>query len=299
MGRRGRELFSSPYVIFTMDCERIASEAPEGGGPKSWEIGEKAILRFTEILLSKGFKAVLFIQPEAAKRYADLLLNLKDKGFELGLHIHPGSFRNLTFKKYLGSYPREEQRNILDLAVSDWTEALGYKPKTFRAGMFSANDYTYKILYELGFRQSSTSKPERSVPEIYASWAGASSHAHHVDPNNRLISGTLELYEVPLSVNFQKMIYPNDPLDLRIEARCTLEEHGTTIDLNIKRMIELNIPLKTIVSITHNTEFFLYNQSVLEFIISYVEEAAAKYDTKIISTTLEELHNEVHRKKII
>ena len=30
------------YVVFTMDCERIASESPPGG-PDTWELSERAI----------------------------------------------------------------------------------------------------------------------------------------------------------------------------------------------------------------------------------------------------------------
>ena len=94
---------------------------------------------------------------------------------------------------------------------------------------------------------------------------------HHVDPNNRLITGALGLCEIPVSINFQKMMSPRDPLDLRIEARCPIENHKETIDLNVKRMLELDIPVKTIVVITHDTEFFLNNQPVLEFITSYLK----------------------------
>jgi len=290
---RMKESSRNLYAIFSMDCERIANESPEGGGPRSWEIGGEAISRFSEILSNEGFRAVFFIQPEAAERYAGLFLKLKDKGFELGLHIHPGNFRDHSFKKHLGSYSPDEQRHILSLAISDWRKALGFEPKSFRAGFFSANDYTYKILYELGFRQSSTSKPDRNLPEVHASWVGAYPYGHHVNPNNRLIPGTLELYEVPISVNSQKRRTSGDPLDLRIEATCTLEDHEETIDLNIKKMLELNIPAKSIVTITHNTESFLYNQSVLKFIISHLRRTATKHDLKIVSITLEELHNVV------
>lgn len=98
---------------------------------------------------------------------------------------------------------------------------------------------------------------------------------------------------MPISVNPQKRRTSGDPLDLRIEATCTLEDHEETIDLNIKKMLELNIPAKSIVTITHNTESFLYNQSVLKFIISHLRRTVAKHDLKMVSITLEELHNVV------
>lgn len=278
-----------------MDCERKAKEAPEGGGPESWEISERAITEFSDMLIRKGFRGAFFIHPETARRHAHLFLELKDRGFELGMHLHPGNFRDHSFKRCLGSYGFDEQRHILSLAVDDWKEALGYKPDSFRSGFFSANDHTFRILYELGFKQSSTSKPGRDLPELYASWVGAYPYPHHVNHDDRLAVGRSEPYEVPVSVNPQRLREHRDPLDLRVEERCMLKQHKETIDFNIRRMKELNVNPKVILSVTHNTEYFLSNKSVLEFIMDYINEATARHRMNPIPITLQELHNEVHK----
>jgi len=283
------------YVTFTMDCERIAEHAPEGGGPKSWQVSEEAIRRFAEVLTQKGLKGGFCIQPETAKEHSQLFLRLEREGFELGLQFHCGNFRDLSFRKYLGSYSQEEQRRTLGLVKADWNEALGRPPKSFRAGYLSMNDDTYKILYELGFRQSSSCKPERNIPAVYAVWVGAYPYARHVDPNNRLIPGNLELYEIPLTVNWEKRRAGwGDPLDLRVEAPCSLNDHRETIDTNIDKMIRLKVPMKTLVAITHNTENFLEKWRVLEFMADYVKESARRYGLNLVPATLEEIHLAAH-----
>ena len=283
------------YVTFTMDCERIAEHAPEGGGPKSWQVSEEAIRRFAEILTRKGFKGGFYIQPETAKEHSQLFLSLERKGFELGLQFHCGNFRDLSFRKYLGSYSQGEQRHILSLVKADWSAAIGRPPRSFRAGHCSTNDYTYQILYELGFRQSSSCKPARNVPAVYAVWVDAYPYARHVDPNNRLIPGNLELYEIPITVNWAKRrTERGDPLDLRVESPCSLNDHRETIDANIDQMVRLKVPMKTLVAVTHNTEYFLEKWCVLEFMADYVKESARRYGLNLVPATLEEIHLAAH-----
>jgi len=284
------------YVTFTMDCERIAEYAPEGGGPESWRVSEEAVQRFAEILQREGMKGGFYIQPETAERHKELFLDLEASGFELGMQFHCGNFRDLSFKKYLGSYSRKEQLHILRLAKEDWTEAIGRPPRSFRAGFFSMNNETYRVLHELGFKQSSSCIPGRNRPEVYAVWVGAYPYAHHVDPQNRLSPGSLELYEVPVTVNWldRERLKKGTPMDLRVEGKVPLEYHKETIQMNIERMVRLEIPIKTIVGITHNTEYFLEKKSVLESMVSYVKEAAQRYGLNIVPSTLEEIHRAAH-----
>ena len=287
------------FIVFTMDCERIASESPEGGGPSSWRLSEKAIVGWSQVLERNKFRGTYFITPAAAERHASLFAKLESKGFELGLHLHPGSFRDLTFKWYLGSYEYKEQKEIIKLACEDWENALGWKPKSFRSGFTSANDFTFKVLNELGFKQTSTIIPWRNRPEVYAVWTGAFPYPHHVDLSNRLKIGSEDPFEVPITVNWRRMIKKGLPLDLRIEAKCTLNTHLETIRMNLDKMIQLNVKTKAIVCITHNTQDYTNpmnrSRKILQFLIREIVKEIKNHEFEPVPATLEEVHKSVHR----
>lgn len=110
-----------------------------------------------------------------------------------------------------------------------------------------------------------------------------------------LIPGNLELYEIPLTVNWVKRrVGLGDQLDLRVEAPCSLNDNRETIDANIERMIRLEVPLKTLVAVTHNTEYFLEKWCILEFMADYVKESARRYGLNLVPATLEEIHLAAH-----
>lgn len=100
------------YVVFTMDCERIGVESsfPGGGGPKIWELSERAIRGFCRILLDKGIAPTLFLTPECAQQHNQMLRDFQSEGVELGIHIHPQSFGDHRHSGYLADYSEELQR---------------------------------------------------------------------------------------------------------------------------------------------------------------------------------------------
>ena len=286
------------YVVFTMDCERITSKSPEGGGPPSWEVSRMAIIGWAKALQSRGFRGTYFITPAAAEVHSDIFARLESKDFELGLHLHPGSFRDLTFKWYLGSYSYEEQREIIELACEDWESAFGWRPETFRAGYTSANDYTFRVLNELGFKQTSTIIPWRNRPKVYAIWVGAYPYPHHVDLSNRLKIGQNDPFEVPITANWKREVREGIPLDLRVEANCTLDVHLETVAINIDKMIEINAEVKAIVCLTHNTVNYedLTNpkRAMLEALIDKIPEVIKERGLEPVPATIKDVHEAAH-----
>jgi len=287
------------YVVFTMDCERIASESPEGGGPPSWKVSRRAIVGWAKALERHGFKGTYFITPAAANVHSSIFAKLEDRGFELGLHLHPGSFRDLTFKWYLGSYAYEEQKEVIELAIEDWERALGWRPETFRAGYTSANDYTFRVLNELKFKQTSTIIPWRNRPSVYAVWIGAYPYPHHVDLSNRLKIGHSDPFEVPITANWRREVGKGIPLDLRVEANCTLDVHLETVAMNLDRMIKLNTDIKAIVCITHNTLDYENpanpKRKVLEALVDGIVKIIKDKEFEPIPATIKEVHKAAHK----
>ena len=281
------------YVCFTMDCERIRKFSPPGG-PETWKLSERAIRGFAEILLTHGLVGTFFIVPETAHRHRGLFLELERKGFELGMHLHPQSFGDMQHGEYLGAYSYEKQVELLSRAAEVWAEAFGRRPKSFRPGNYSANDSTFRALYEVGFRQGSVSAPERVMPKYRAVWAGAYPYAHHVHPNFRLIPGDLDFYEVPTTEDRERRTWSGkSAMELRVEM-AGMEDHRQTIDKSIADMVENRVPVKTIVAITHN--FIDYEdpdapkRKILEGMATYVWEASERFGLKLRPATIEQIH---------
>ncbi len=281
------------HVAFTMDCERIRAFSPPGG-PETWELSERAVRGFADVLLAGGLVGTFFIVPETARKQAGVFLELEKSGFELGMHLHPQSFGDLAHTEYLGAYSFQEQVDLLGQAVAVWKKALGRNPVSFRPGNFSANDATYRALYEVGFRQGSVSAPERVMPEFQAVWAGTDPYPHHAHSEFRLIPGDLDFYEIPVSEDWERRAWGGkSTMELWVEMG-EIEDHRRTMDVRIANMIEKQTPLKAIVAITHN--YFEYGdpadpqRRTLEQMAAYVWEAAEKHGLEVHPAALEQMH---------
>jgi peptidoglycan/xylan/chitin deacetylase (PgdA/CDA1 family) len=87
-----------------------------------------------------------------------------------------------------------------------WERALGQRPFYFRAGYFSGNDSTFRVLQDLGFRGGSLSIPGRVLPEHNSVWAGAEPYPHRANLDFRHNAGTSDFVEVPVSVDYQRPV---------------------------------------------------------------------------------------------
>ena len=292
------DLQSKLFVTFTMDCERIQEFSPPGG-PETWDRSEQAISGFADVLSAQGLVGTFFIVPETAHQHRELFLSLEAKGFELGMHLHPHSFADLRHQEYLGGYDYEMQVSLLSQAAEVWAEGLGRRPTTFRPGNFSANDSTFLALYNVGFRQGSVSAPERVLPEYKAVWSGTAPYAHHAHPAFRLIAGDLDFYEVPVTENLTRRAWSGkSAMELRVEM-AEIDVHRETIEQQVAAMVEGQIPVKTIVSITHN--YFAYDtpgdkhRKILEGIALAVKQTAETHGLELCPVTLEDLHQLVDK----
>ena len=239
------------YVVFSMDCERIASESPPGG-PETWELSERAIEAYTRTLIDAGFPPTLFCVPECGVRHADLLRDLRSAGADLGMHSHPQSFLDGRYDRYLAEYDRNEQREILAAGLEVLTSAFGDAPTSFRSGNLSASDGTYGLLVELGFTQGSNSLPGRDAPEFAANWVGAVRHPHWANARDRLVPGDLPFFELPITIHPTETTPGGGPLELRIEFGSFDEWHRPIIEAALDDMISSEAPFQTLCIFTHN-----------------------------------------------
>jgi hypothetical protein len=278
------------YVTFTMDCERIAAESPPGG-PKDWGLSERAITGYCHRLLDAGMPPTLFITPECGQYHQALFRDLAAAGVELGMHIHPQSFGDLSYTRYLGEYDAVMQAQLIGAGLAMLTEAFGVRPTSFRPGNFSASDETFPVLVELGFRQGSVSDPGRMSPQFAAVWRGATPDVHWANATDKLQAGSLPFLEVPETTDLTKNHSNGFPYELRLESGPFETWHQPILNQALNRMAAEQTPFRTLCLFTHN--YFEYGDSTapqtqtLDHLIRRLDQLRAEYDlTPATMTTI-------------
>jgi hypothetical protein len=278
------------HVLFTMDCQPSGTRgAPEG--PKSWEQSAVAIDGFCTRLLRGGYPATLFLTPRCAQEHAPLLGEKTASGIELGLYVQPQSIEGRSFGRFLGQYGGDEQREIARAALEQFQEALECRPQSVRTGMFSANDDTYAVLFELGFRQGSLANPGRHIRHHAAQWSAAPRDAHYVDPRDRLRPGDLPFLEIPVTTDANQ-IRGGLAADLAIENGTLADWHRPLIQGQLARMAAEAVPFRALCFYTRNVFPFGNVKDrlgeTLDAILGYLAELGEEYE--VIPCTLAGAH---------
>jgi hypothetical protein len=279
------------YILFTMDCEPVPTQMVKTG-PKTWALSGRAIEGFCDRLSSAGYPATLFVSALCAEEHGPLLEELAERGIELGLHVHPPHFDDARAMRPLGEYDAESQRALIEGAAERVYDALGFRPRSFRPGIFSASDATFEVLYELGFRQGSLSLPGFDLPREAADWRGAVMAPHHVDPASRLRAGGLPFLELPVTSDPDSWYRTGHPYDLRIENSSVEDWHRPLIEHHLERLEEQQVAFRTVCFVTNNS--IAYHQSddrhsvTVEKLIDYLETLAGRYE--LVPTTLAGAH---------
>ncbi len=272
------------HVCWTIDCEATQEAISD------LELGVRAIRGFVELLTDSGLRGTLFVLPADAVGYPVLLRELESQGLEIGLHYHP---QEEGHQDYCGAYSEIEQMVMYSEATTRFAEAVGFRPKTFRTGSCSANDSTFPVTEELGFTSCSHSMPGRNMADLRANWVGAPAHPHFAHAANRLLPGTMNLVEVPITTDPDSMLWSGTHAqDLRVEL-FDAKNHRFMIDKMLRRERTRSEPVKAIVTLTHNifdygdpTEF---RAQTMKQMIRDFAELADRHGVNLIPSTLGEI----------
>lgn len=272
------------YFNVNIDCEATQRAI------KNKELGVSSVKGLKGLFKKEKLKATFFVLPSDLESSPKLYRGLIDDGHEVGLHLHPVEF---GYKDFLGIYGYKEQKEILQKAITVFEKIMGYRPMGFCSGYFSANDFTYGVLEELGFRHGHISCPTRVLPESVSVWAGAPMFIHYANRNNRLLEGDVDFVEIPVTLDWESRMWSGKhPLDLRVEL-VDAKNHRYTIEKCLKKQIEIKIPVKTISAVTHN--IFEYGKpddfrrQTLEGIINHSQEIIKQHGYKFTPATLQEI----------
>ncbi|HWL07987.1 MAG TPA: hypothetical protein VNQ76_06275 [Planctomicrobium sp.] len=194
------------YILVTMDVE-VPQQCPGASGPSDWDFGAAAIQGYTELAAAAGFPVSFFTHPECALKYAPLLERMHDQYGACieGLHVHPWKFGDRKYRAHMGGLTADEQRMVISEATAMWQAAFGRRPLYFRPGTFSANDSTFPVLVELGFRGGSVSAPGRVYRDLNAIWTGAFPDPHRPHRCFRQLVGDLPFANIPLTQDFSRL----------------------------------------------------------------------------------------------
>lgn len=254
---------SEVYVLLTMDCEPALTDVTpyarqmSGSGPADHAEGERSILAYAARAKERGFPVTFFLHPEVAAAHRDLLLDLQREGACLGLHLHPYKFGKAEHAHDLGAYTASQQLDILGKAADAWEAALGQRPQWFRAGYFSANDATFSVLEQLGFRGGSLSNPGRVLPAHYSVWAGADPYPRRANFAFRQIAGDSDFVEVPASVDFERPVQVGEAREQGYEwpyIPSQQYDHPSVIAHILERIKRDSPPCGVVVTDTHNDQ---------------------------------------------
>ena len=294
-------------IIFTMDVELPTTSIGKVSGPKSYKEGEISAGNYVKAISEYGYSPTFFIHPELAQVQGSYFRKLKANGACLGLHLHSTKFSKKKYSCEMGGLSENEQRNILRMAIDMFQKHLGFKPEIFRPGAFSANDNTFKVLSELGFKGGSVSIPGRIWSKRHCVWSGSILYPHLASANFRQLNGDIPFVEIPLSVDYTQGLQLNHQgywhyHDLRPgqkyikkgaseKSYVPLDDYKLILRNIVNQLIADDPPLKTIVVDTHNDLEFLDmskdSAQQLHTILECIKSELEKHGLSPVNATLD------------
>ncbi len=297
------------YFSYWMDCQ--TPKKPGGAPDQTWEVAEKAVRGLAELFAERGLIHALGFrsEPEVAVKQAAMFLETADLGAWQGMHFQVRGYRpqgaaaDYDWERPLSFYDYAEQEAAIRVGKDEWEQALGMPAGSYGACCAMANDYTYPILAELGFTESTCSVPGRYNPRYGQEWWGAFPHAHHASRLSRLVCGDLPLYECPFTNTLEPKPGPEPGTWLVDDYRAEREYDRDTIvamgDATLQDMLRRGHPVLYVFGITHNTwdvgDRSSGRRKAVEATIDAAQALADRYKLKLVPVSLAELHCEADR----
>jgi hypothetical protein len=291
------------YFCYFVDCQTPTK--PGGAPDQTWEVAEQTVRGIAEIFAERDLIHALGFcsEPEVARRQADLFAETVRMGAWQALHFQvrgylpPGATDEYPRDRTLAEYDRQEQRAVLEIAKDDWEQSMGREAEDFGACCAQANDHTFALLDELGFRQCYCSAPGRYNPAAGQMWWGAFPHSHHTSSRSRLVCGELDLYEFPLN----RTLAPADavpgefmPNDLRAERERSFDDAMAIAEASVRDMIHREHPILYLHVPTHNTwdatDRSHPRRNAVDNTIDVAYALAEKLELQLVPATLRDMH---------
>lgn len=266
------------HFTIKIDCESTQPAIQDA------ELGRRSIQGFADVLEAADCKGTCYCIPSEVEANGDVYRDLRNRGHEVGLHVHAA---DLGYEEFLGIYGPDEQREVVRRSTDMFEQAMGYRPEGICLGYGSSNDYTRLVLHELGYRHGATQIPGRVLPECASVAAGAPLEPHYAHRWNRVLTGDLDFVEIPNTVDPDSRMWGGKhPQDLRIEL-VDAKNHYYTILKAVKRQLDGDRPIRVIVGCTHNIFEFGkpgdFRRETLEGVIQHTKRIAEEHELAFAS----------------
>lgn len=194
------------FLAVSQDVETAVLAEGEYG-PENTEFSLNSCNGFRNLVARWQLPVTRLVHREQLASHAEMIRAEREAGHAHGIHSHPwknqhfGYRGQLSGKKHIGSLTEAELAGLMKWNAEPWADEVGFEPHGFRSGDLSASPTMYKVLAESGIRWTSCAAVGRRYPRFDAVWTGAEPYAHRTSATSHLTAGSLELVEVPVSVD--------------------------------------------------------------------------------------------------
>ena len=112
----------------------------------------------TSVVEHYGVKTLLYGTllpgPDIGKKCADIMRNVRDEGFEVGIHCND----HILWQDYVANKDAKWTQREMQRAVERFTEIFGVAPKAHAAAGWQTNRYGLRLTQSLGFDYSSDTR---------------------------------------------------------------------------------------------------------------------------------------------
>jgi len=112
----------------------------------------------TSVLANYGISSLLYgtllPAPDIGKKCADVMLSVRDAGFDVGIH----SYDHYRWHEYAAGQNEEWSRKEMQRAVDRYTELFGEAPHAYAAANWQTNRHALRFTQHLGLEYSSDTR---------------------------------------------------------------------------------------------------------------------------------------------
>ncbi|MDX8385760.1 MAG: polysaccharide deacetylase family protein [Gallionella sp.] len=112
----------------------------------------------TSVLGNYGIRSLLYgtllPAPDIGKKCSDIMLSVRDAGFDLGIH----SYDHYRWQEYAAGQDEEWSRSEMQCAVDRYTELFGEAPHAYAAANWQTNRHALRYTQHLGFEYCSDTR---------------------------------------------------------------------------------------------------------------------------------------------
>jgi peptidoglycan/xylan/chitin deacetylase (PgdA/CDA1 family) len=112
----------------------------------------------TSVLEHYGFKTLMYGTllpgPDIGQKCADIMRNVRDEGFEVGIHCYD----HIRWQDHVANKDAKWTQREMQRAVERFTEIFGEAPKAHAAAGWQTNRYGLRLTQSLGFDYSSDTR---------------------------------------------------------------------------------------------------------------------------------------------